>query len=72
MFKSLFQTKLAYVPEPHSTNFVSSSSSKPPMSEVVKPFVSEAKSIEVTLPRKIRVDFHESKPKAPKIRRAHV
>ena len=53
------------VSAPHSTNFVSSSSSKPPMSEVVKPFVSEAKSIEVTLPRKIRVDFHESKPKAP-------
>ena len=26
--------------------------------------MSEAKSIEVTLPRKIRVDFHESKPKA--------
>ena len=34
------------------------------MSEVVKPFVSEAKSIEVTPPRKIRVDLHESKPKA--------
>ena len=35
------------------------------MSEVIKPFVSEAKSIEVTPPRRIRVDLHESKPKAP-------
>ena len=45
------------VPTPHSTNFVpSSSSSEPPVSEVVKPFVSEAgKSVEVTPPRKIRV-----------------
>ena len=34
------------------------------MSEVVKPFVSEAtKSVEVTPPRKIRVDLQESKPK---------
>ena len=50
---------------PHSTNFVPSSSSDPPMSEVVKPSVSKAKSIEVTPPRKIRVNLHESKPKAP-------
>ena len=35
------------------------------MSEVVKPSMSEAKSVEVTPPRKIRVDLHESKPKAP-------
>ena len=35
------------------------------MSEVVKPFMSEAKSVEVTSPRKIRVDFQKSKPKAP-------
>ena len=35
------------------------------MSEVVKPFMSEAKSVEVTSPRKIRVDIQESKPKAP-------
>ena len=33
------------------------------MSEVVKPSVSEAKPIEVTPPRKIKVDLHESKPK---------
>ena len=50
---------------PHATNFVPSSSSKPLVSEVVKPFVSEAKFVEVTPPRKIRVDLHESKPKAP-------
>ena len=51
------------MPEPHSTNFVPTS--EPPMSEVVKPFMSEvAKSIEVTPPRKIRVDLQESKPKA--------
>ena len=42
------------VPETHSTNFVSSSD--PLVSEVVKP-------IEVTPPRKIRVDLKESKPK---------
>ena len=53
------------VPAPHSTNFVPSSSSEPPVSEVVKPSVSEDKSVEVTLPRKIMVDFHESKPKDP-------
>ena len=34
------------------------------MSEVVKPSMSEAKSVEVTPPRKIKVDLHESKPKA--------
>ena len=51
---------------PHSTNFVpSSSSSEPPVSEVVKLSMSEAKSVEVTPPRKIRVDLYESKPKAP-------
>ena len=43
-----------YVPETHSTNFVLSS--KPPVSEIVKP-------IEVTPPRKIRVDLQESKLK---------
>ena len=46
------------VPETHSTNFVSSS--KPPMSEIVK-------SVEVTPPRKTRVDLKESKPKNPTI-----
>ena len=49
---------------PHSTNFVPSSSSEPLVSEAVKPSVSKAKPIEVTPPRKIRVDLHESKPKA--------
>ena len=44
------------VPETHSTNFVPSS--EPLVSEVVKP-------IEVTPPRKIRVDLQESKPKTP-------
>ena len=53
------------VPAPHSTNFFPSSSSKPPMSEVVKPSMSEAKSVEVTPLKKIRVDLQESKPKAP-------
>ena len=53
------------VPALYSTNFVPSSSSEPPVSEVVKPSVSEAvKSVEVTSLRKIRVDFQESKPKA--------
>ena len=42
------------VPETHSTNFVPSS--KPPVSEVVK-------LVEVTPPRKIRVDLKEFKPK---------
>ena len=46
-----------FVSAPHSTNFVPSSFSKPS--------VSEAKPIEVTPPRKIRIDLHESKPKAP-------
>ena len=45
------------MPASHSTNSVPSSSSKTS--------VSEAKSVEVTPPRKIRVDLHESKPKAP-------
>ena len=45
------------VPEPHSTNFVPSF--EPPVSEVVKP-------VEVTPPRKIRVDLQESKLKTPK------
>ena len=44
------------VSAPHSTNFVPSSSSEPPVSEVVKP-------LEVTPPRKIRVDLKVSKPK---------
>ena len=38
---------------------------KPSVSEVVKPSVSEAKFVEVTPPKKIRVDLQESKPKAP-------
>ena len=42
------------VSETHSTNFVSSF--KPPVSEIVKP-------LEVTPPRKIRVDLKESKSK---------
>ena len=46
------------MPTPNSTIFVPSSSSKPPVSEVVKP-------LEVTPPRKIRVDLKESKPKQP-------
>ena len=45
------------VPTPHFINFVHSSSSKPSMNEV--------KSVEVTPLRKIRVNLHESKPKAP-------
>ena len=53
------------VSAPHSINFVPSSSSKPLVSEAVKPSMSEAKPIEVTHPRKIRVELHESKPKAP-------
>ena len=53
------------VSAPHSTNFVPSSSSEPLVSEAVKPSVSEAKPIEVTPLRKIRVDLHESKTKAP-------
>ena len=42
------------VPKTHSTNFVSSS--EPPVSEIVK-------LVEVTSPRKIRVDLKESKSK---------
>ena len=45
---------------PNSTNFVHSSSFEPPVSEVVSETV---KPIEVTPPRKIRVDLKESKPK---------
>ena len=59
------------VPAPHSTNFIPSSSSEPPVSEVVKPSVSEVKSVEVTPFRKIRVNLHKSKPKAsnpPKVK----
>ena len=52
------------VSAPHSTNFVPSSSSEPLLSEAIKPSVSKAKPIEVTPPRKIRVDLHKSKPKA--------
>ena len=53
---------------PHSTNFISSSSSKPSMSKVVsetvKPPVSEVvKPIEVSPSKKIMVDLKESKPK---------
>ena len=51
------------VSAPHSTNFVPSSSSKPLVSEIVKPSVSEAKSVEVTPTKKIRVNLKESKPK---------
>ena len=47
---------------PHSINFVPSSSSELPVREVVKPSVSEAKSIKITPPMKIRVDLQESKP----------
>ena len=53
------------VSAPHSTNFVPSSTFEPPVNEAIKPSVSEAKSIEVTSLRKIRIDLHESKPKAP-------
>ena len=53
------------VSTPHSTNFVPSSSFEPPVSEAVKPSMSKAKPIEVTPPRKFRVDLHESTPKAP-------
>ena len=51
------------VSAPHSTSFVPSSSSEPPVSEIVKPSVSETKSVEITPTRKIRVDLKESKPK---------
>ena len=48
-----------FVPAPHSTNFVPSSSSEPPVSEVMSEVV---KPIEVSPPRKIKVDLKESKP----------
>ena len=73
MFKSLPLTngldfvESISVSAPHSTNFIPSSFSEPPVSEVVKPSVSEAKLVEVTPPRKIRVDLQESKPKAPNL-----
>ena len=44
------------VSAPNSTNFIPLSSSEPPVSEVVK-------LIEVTPPRKIKVDLKETKPK---------
>ena len=47
-----------FVPKTHSTNFVSFFES--PVSEIVKP-------VEVTPPRKTRVDLKESKPKNPTI-----
>ena len=50
----LFRSESISVPEPHSTNFVPSF--EPPVSEVVKP-------VEVTPPRKIRVDLKEYKSK---------
>ena len=50
------------VSSPNSTIFVPSSSSEPLVSEVVSEVV---KPLEVTPLRKIRVDLHESKPKAP-------
>ena len=53
------------VSAPHFTNSVPSSSSEPFVSEVVKPSMSEAKSVEVTPHRKIKVYLHESKLKAP-------
>ena len=52
-----------FVSAPHSINFVPSSTFEPFVSEAVKPSMSEAKPIEVTPSRKIRVDLHESKPK---------
>ena len=63
------KTRLGFVESinvsaPNSTIFVPSSSSKPSVSEVVKPPVSEVvKLLEVTPPRKIRVDLKVSKPK---------
>ena len=47
---------------PNFTIFVPSSSSEPPVSEVVSEVV---KPLEVTPPRKIRADLKESKPKQP-------
>ena len=57
--------EIIFVLAPHSINFVPSSSFEPSVSEVVKPSISEAKSVDVTPPRKIRVDLQESKPKTP-------
>ena len=60
-----------FVPAPHSTKFVPSSSSSEPsvseiVNEIVKPSVSEvAKPIEGSSSRKIRVNLKESKPKKP-------
>ena len=45
---------------PNSIIFIPSSSSKPPVSEVMSEVV---KPLEVTSPRKIRVELKESKPK---------
>ena len=45
---------------PHSTNFASSSSFEPLVSEVMSETV---KPVEVTPPRKIRVDLKKYKPK---------
>ena len=64
---SLGFIEIIFVSAPDSRNFVPSSFSGPLVSEAVKPFVSEAKPIEVTPPRKIRVALHESKPKAPNL-----
>ena len=60
---SLLLTNLDYVllkaslSVPNSTNFVHSSSFEPPVSEVVS---ETAKPVEVTPPRKIRIDLKES------------
>ena len=62
---SLGSVESISVSAPHSTNFVPFSSSELFVSKVIKPSVSEAKSVEVIPPRKIRVDLQESKPKAP-------
>lgn len=56
---------------PHSTNFVPSSSSSEPLvsnvvSQTIEPPVNEVvKPVEVSPPKKIRVDLRESKPKEP-------
>ena len=65
MFKSLPLTngldfvESISVSAPHSTNFIPSSSSEPPVSEVMSEAI---KLIEVTPTRKIRVDLKDSKP----------
>ena len=52
------------VSAPNSIIFVPSSSSEPSLSEVVKPPMHEVvKPLEVTSPKKIKVDLKESKPK---------